>query len=182
MVIAPLTILQRYDDHQAFLCLLMDIGVDVKERYRLGADGFLSLRNLVDYFGDDVDAFKKHLLASNKNWMSNSQAMMRAYYTPIIINRLVGVLYYYKVCVKMLHTVPDTVAITAASATEYGLKYENSIKAKGDDDDNSSDVKVPELKGAENWVSFRDNFLLSKLLMINGSRGIAINYVVDDTP
>lgn len=180
-IIAPLTFLQRYDDHQALLCLLTNIGVDVKERYRICADGFMTLRNLVDHFGYDVGAFKKHLLASNKNWMSNPQAMMRAYYTPIIINRLAGVLYYYKVCIKMLHTVPDTSAVNANEATEYGLQYENTIKANGEEDDNSSDVKVPELKGAENWVSFRDNFLL-KLSLITGSRGIPIDYVVDSTP
>lgn len=182
LIVAPLTIIQRYDNHQAFLCLLNNIGVDTKERYRLGADGFMTLRNLVDHFRDDVDVFHKYLQTSNKTWINNTQVMMRAYFTPVIINRLVGLLYYYKVCVRMLHTVPDTNIILANQATEFGTQYYNSTRATGgDDDDNSSDIKIPDLKGADNWVSFRDNFLL-KMSMITGSRGISIDYVVDSTP
>ena len=89
--VAPLTITQRYDDEMAFLCLLDRLGLGVKERFRLLHDGFDSIHALVDHYGDNVDEFKKQLTNSNKSWSSHGQVMMRAYFNPICLKRLVGV-------------------------------------------------------------------------------------------
>ena len=176
--VAPLTITQRYDDEMAFLCLLDRLGLGVKERFRLLHDGFDSIHALVDHYGDNVDEFKKQLTNSNKSWSSHGQVMMRAYFNPICLKRLVGVLYYYKTAVNMMHTIPDSEEVTAARAAEYGNLY-NQANAE-EDEEEPTKVEIPTLTGSSNWVSFRDNFLVM-LSMTTGKRGIPIDYVVDST-
>ena len=78
-----------------------------------------------------------------------------------------------------MHTILDSENVTAARAAECGNLF-NQINAE-EDDEESTKVEIPTLAGANNWVSFRDNFLVM-LSMTTGKRGIPIDYVVDSNP
>ena len=42
-------------------------------------------------------------------------------------------------------------------------------------------ITLPELKGHDNWITYRDTFL-SNLDNITGSNGSPLSYVIDKTP
>ena len=62
ILVAQLSITQR-----TFLCLLTEIGLGEKERFRMLHDGYDSMEVLVDNYANDVKGFKKHLVRCNKN-------------------------------------------------------------------------------------------------------------------
>ena len=78
-----LSITQRYSDPMSMLCLLEQLGCNSKERFRLLHDRFASMSDLVNHYGEDIDGFYKHLLTSNKNWLSHMQVMMQAFFDPV---------------------------------------------------------------------------------------------------
>jgi hypothetical protein len=178
LVVDELTITEKYTSRDAFLCLLDTIGCGVKERFRLLHDGFNSIRDIIDLYNDNIDDFKKHLLNSNKTWINAPLVRMRAFFTPIVVNRLVGVVYYYKCAVKLFHTIPDSQEVNALAATSYGSLYETSSI---EDDDEQDGITLPQLNEAKDWTSFKDNFNML-LSVTKGSRGIPIDYIIDDTP
>ena len=91
---AALSITDRYSDQNTLLCLLNRIGCDYRNKFRMLHNGFNTVQSIVDHYGDDIDGFLKQLKNDNKTWSSNQSVMMRSYYTPIVIARLVGILYY----------------------------------------------------------------------------------------
>ena len=177
-VVAALTITQRYKDEMSLLVLLEGLGLGFKERFRMLHDGFLSMRDLVDHYGNDIGAFQKHLIQNNKTWSSHTQVIMRAYFNPVMVTKLMGALFYFRTSVKMIHTIPDINSLTADMATEHGNYFTQSIA--DDDDDESSNIKIPDLTGAANWIKFRDNFIMM-LSVTTGVRKIPIDYLIDDT-
>ena len=104
---------------------------------------------------------------------------MRAFFTPVLIKKLLGVVYYFKCSVTCFHLIPDTNRVTDDRATEYGMLYSNLIS---DDNVNeeASNVKLPELNDARSWTTFKDNFIML-LSLTKGSRGIPVDYIIDDT-
>ena len=163
----------------AFLCFLETTGCGPKEKFRLLHDGFDSMESLVDHYGDDVDSFRKHLITSNKNWVSHSMERMRAFFNPVTINKLVGTLYYYHTTVKFFHSIPDLSLVTSARASSYGNMF---ITSKGTDiDDDADKVAVPTFHDAKGWMSFKENFSLL-LGLTKGVRGIPLDYITDNTP
>jgi hypothetical protein len=173
-----MSIQERYTSRDALLCLLARIGCDIRERFHALHDGFNSINDIVDLYGNNTDAFKKHLLNSNKTWMNSSLTKMRAFFTPIVINRFVGVIYYFRCAVKLFHTIPDREQIAAELSTRYGLLYINS---SSDDEEDAQNVELQLLNEAKDWTSFKDNFLML-LSTTKGSRGITIDYIIDTTP
>ena len=115
-----LTITDRYSDQNAFLCMLSRTGCGTKERFRLLHDGFNTIESLVGHFNDDIDGFKKHLTNSNKTWLNHSLVRMRAFFTPVMINKLLGILYYYHTAVHLFHSIPDVNLVDSADANNYG--------------------------------------------------------------
>lgn len=173
-----MTVQQRYTSRAALLCLLARIGCGVKERFRVLHDGFNTISDIVELYSENTDDFKKHLLNSNKTWMNSSLTKMRAFFTPIVINRFVGIVYYFKCSVKLFHTIPDSEEITADLSTRYGSLYINS---SSEDEDDIKNIELPPLNEAKDWTSFKDNFMML-LSTTKGSRGIPIDYIVDTTP
>ena len=90
-----LTITQSYTNKHAFLSLLDRIGCKYNERFWLLHDGFNTIKMLVDHFQGNMEEVKKHLTNSNKTWMNNTVIRMRAFFSPVLINKLVGVVYYF---------------------------------------------------------------------------------------
>ena len=54
-LITPLSITQRYSDPMSMICLLECLRCRPKERFRLVHDGFNTIEELVNHYGDDVD-------------------------------------------------------------------------------------------------------------------------------
>ena len=50
-----LTISQRYEDENAFLCLLNTLGCGYQEKFRMLHNGFSSMYDLIQHYGDDID-------------------------------------------------------------------------------------------------------------------------------
>jgi hypothetical protein len=174
-----LAITQRYSDQNVFLCMLSRIGCDVKERFRFLHDGFNTMESLVEHFNDDIDAFKKHLTNSNKTWLNHTLTRMRSFYTPVLINKLLGVLYYYHTAVHLFHNIPDLNLIDDATAATYGRTYnQNSIEK--DNDGDIDKIELPQLNEAKDWTPFKEKF--NQLLDLTiGAHKIPIRYVIDST-
>ena len=174
---AQLTITERYRNQNALLCMLEDIGVGVKEKFRLLHDGYNTMETIVNNYVNKPGDFKKYLIRNNKTWMSNSLPRMRAFFTPIIMDRLVGVLHYFHTSVKLLHTIPCLLQVTRDSSDLYGQLYKDSITQKNDDEE---DVDIPKLNESKDWNSFKESFIM-KLNIFKGVREIPIDYIIDDT-
>ena len=172
-----LSITQRYSDTNAFLCLLTEIGLGEKERFRMLHDGYDSMEVLVDNYANDVEGFKKHLVRCNKNWMNHASPIMRVFFSPIIIDSLVGILYYFHTAVKVLHTIPCVMDISIDEAKHYGHTYKASLTSN---DEDNEDVELPQLKEGKDWSRFKESFLM-KLNLFKGVRGIPVDYVIDTT-
>lgn len=174
-LVIPLTISERYSDQMAFLCLLERLGCSAKERFRLLHDGFDTMETLVDHYGNDIDNFRKHLNTNNKNWVSHSLVLMRSFFSPVVINRLVGALYYFHTTVQLFHIIPDTELVTGARASTYGNLF---TTATANDDEDADKITIPPFQDAKGWMSFRDNFIL--MLSLNkGIRGVPLDYIID---
>ena len=174
-----LTITQRYSDQNAFLCMLERIGCGVKERFRLLHDGFDNMQSLVDHFNDDIEAFHKHLTNSNKTWLNNSLVRMRAFFTPIMISRLTGALYYYHSAVHLFHSIPDLNLVDANAASNYGRIYLQHSQVK-DNDGDIDKIELSVLNEAKDWTPFKEKFLQLLDLTV-GAHNLTIRYVVDGT-
>ena len=111
----------------------------------------------------------------NKTFASSTNNAV--YFTPPIINRLVGVIHYFNVCVNGMHKISDLLSIGSDEVIQFGRHYKETIKSESDDDDDE-DITIPTLTGSSNWVSFRDAFS-AKLGSIRGKRGFMLLYVID---
>ena len=175
-----LTITDRYSDDNAFMCMLNRIGCGYKERFRMLHDGFDSMQSLVEHFQGGIENFKKHLSNSNKIWMNNNQSRMRGFFTPVLINKLVGVMYYFNTAVKVFHCVPDINQVDSDEAMEYANVYKETILNE-DKEDEAKDPQLPELNDAKDWTPFKEAFL-HMLSVTYGARKIPLSYLVDNTP
>ena len=178
-LVTPLSITQRYSDPMSMLCLLERLGCGPKERFRLVHDGFNTIEELVNHYGDDVDSFRKHLINSNKNWVSHTQTMLCAFFNPVMVNKLVGTLYYFHITVQLFHSIPDILQINGTCASMYRNTF-NTKKGTDDEDDDTDNIIVPALHDAKGWMSFKENFILLLGLM-KGLRGITLDYIIDNT-
>ena len=175
-----LTITARYSDQNAFMCMLDRIGCDTKEKFRLLHDGFNTMEQLVDHFMDDIDAFKKHLTNNNKTWLNHSLTRMRSFFSPVLVNKLLGVLYYYHTAVYLFHSIPDLNLVDNPSAIQYGRIYNQNDTEKDNDGDISDKIVLPELSEAKDWTPFKEKFFQLLELTI-GAHKMPVRYVVDGT-
>ena len=104
-------------------------------------NGLESLKVICKEFKDDVESFKEYLKSLNKTFGSAGEGL-RVYYSPVVINRLVGLLYYFNIAVQHMHVVPKLSVIQAMQATAWGRLYQDSIKTK-ETDIGQDDVKIP---------------------------------------
>ena len=172
-----MTITQRYQDERVFEAVLTNIGVPVQVQDVIIGDGINKLSTLVELYKEDIDSFEAYLKGINKAY-NNANPPIRI--SPLIMGRLIGVLFVFAVSVEILHHVPDPINITLQMAQDYGNHYRRykSFKSSENDDD---DVKLPKLDGHKNWITFRDQ-LENKLSRMNGSKYLTLSYVIDKTP
>ena len=174
--IVNLTTTQLYDSEDGLRLMMDAIGVEICERNRIVNDGFSSMKEIIDLHTNDVDGFKQYLVNLNKTFASAAGAL-RTYFTPVNVQRLTGVVYYYNHSINNLHRIPDILMITEDDATAYSLLYRASTS---DSDEDPDSVEIPELTGAGNWIDFRDKFTM-KLSLIKGCRGVPLDYILDST-
>ena len=173
-----LNVTQRYSDQNSLLLLLERLGCGVRERFRILHNGFNSAEAIIDHYGSDMEALAKQLRADNKSWASASQNMMRSFFSPVVITRLVGAFHYIGVGVKLLHKIPDINRITIARSVSYHTLYKDLDP--DNDDDAADNVNIPAFTEVKGWMNFKENLLLS-LGLTKGARNIPLIYVVDDT-
>ena len=115
---------------------------------------------ICEEFKDDVESFKEYLKGLNKTYGSAGEGLSILF--SIVINRLVGLLYYFNIAVQHMHVVPKLSIIQAMQATVWGRLYQDSIKTK-ETDIGQDDVKIPQFKGHSNWIEFKQKLILKSL-------------------
>ena len=178
-ILPPLTQNERYTNAQSIAYIFHQIGLRNPERVRLINDGLTSVQALVNMYQHNVKGFRTYLEGLNKTFATASTVANRVYYTPVIISKLMGVLFYFGHCVETLHVMPDVLSVDDAFIIE-NYEHWKSLSKELDTDDDTEDITIPQLKGHENWVQWRDTFMAS-LGNIIGGRGIPIDYVIDMT-
>ena len=172
------TITQRYMDEGAFMELLERIGVTAMARNKVADDDFTSMRSLVDTYHNDMDGFLSYMKGINKTYGGRSTRPIR--FSPIVMKRMVAVLFHFAQAVGCFHRIPDMANIDRDLCTDLILTYEAHISRKEFDGDEDGIIELPELKGHSNWTSYRDKFE-SNLANMVGSRFTPLSYIIDDT-
>ena len=174
-----LSITERYRDQGSFMAMLSRIGVTANARLKLIEDDFTNMELLVTNYSSDIESFLTYLKGINKTFGgSGQQTAIR--FSPIVIKRLVSILFHYIQAVGCVHCVPNLDNMDIAACPDLIVAYESFQKRKELDGDDEAIIELPELKGHSNWTTYRDKFL-SNLSHTTGSRGIPLSYVVDGT-
>ena len=97
----------------------------------------------------------------------------------MMMNRLLGVLYYFRHAYHTYHTILDIDRVDDDHDDFHGKLYFTSLCTKLDDEE-AVLIKIPELTGANNCRYFKEKLVL-KLSTIIGTREIPLDYVIDDT-
>ena len=111
--------------------------------------------------------------------MNNAANPIR--FSLIIMDRLLSVIHHCIQAVSCFHIMPNIELINREIAFKLIEPYYLYKKYKTDEIDDRVLITLPDLKGHENWISYRDKFL-SNLDNILRSNGTPLAYVVDDTP
>jgi len=137
------------------------------------------------YHMSGPEEMDKYLRDLNKTFATASRQEARVYYTPVVINRLIGCLSYFIHCVHSFHTISDISIIQMEDADNHGNQwkefYSDKKRANAKTSDDDLNVEIPTLKGPTTWVPFRDAFI-HKLKDALNQCGFAISYLVDPTP
>ena len=163
----------KYRDDREFAAMLQRIGVNQAGIEQLRSDDFDTMEVLVGQYKDNISEFTAYLRTINK---SNSPVR----FSPVVSNRITAVLHLFIQAVTCFHTVPD-IAIIDRDETQNLLEAYNAyVKISETNGDDDIIIDLPELKGHENWIQYRDKFL-SNISNMNGSNGTPLSYIVDDT-
>ena len=173
-VINPnLTNYEKYRSNRKFADMLQQIGLNRAGIDQLLSDNFDTMEVLVGQYKDYVKEFTSYLKTINK---SNSPVR----FSPVVSNRIVAVLHLFIQSVSCFHTIPDNSMIDRDEATGLLEAYYAYCKFREADVDEEIIIDLPDLKGHDNWIQYRDKFL-SNLGNMVGSNGTPLSYVVDDT-
>jgi hypothetical protein len=176
-VIPPnITITERYNNREAFNSVLINVGVQEPARRIVIDDGIDTISTLVDLYKEDIDRFEAYLKGINKTYATANPPVR---ISPLIIGRLIGILFIYAVSTEVLHNIPDPINITQRMSQQYGNNYRQFKSAKSSDNEDN-DIKLPKLEGYKNWIAFRDQ-VENKLSLIMGSKYLSLSYVIDQT-
>ena len=167
------SIIEEFSDESTFEQLLeLEFGIIEGQLSKLQEDGFVSMDIICKEFKDDVESFKEYLKSLNKTYGSAGEGL-RVYYSPVVINRLVGLLYYFNIAVQHMHVIPKLSVIQAMQASAWGRLYQDSIK-KNETDMGQDDVKIPQFKGHSNWIEFKQKLIL-KISLIKSVTGFTLD-------
>jgi hypothetical protein len=156
---------------------MTNVGVPERVREIMVSDGIDKLSTLVELYKQDIDSFETYLKGINKTY-HNTNPHIRI--LPLIMGRLVGILFVYAVSVDILHHIHDPINITQQMSQDYGTNYRRYRSFKSSDTDDN-DVKLPKLDGHKNWIMFQDQ-MENKLSQMDGSKYLSLSYVIDRTP
>ena len=159
--------------------MMVAIGVGNNEIARIILDGLNTMEKLIGQYKFKINEFENYLKSLNKTFATASVARQRLYFSPPVMSNLTGCLFYASTCFYGLHAYVDIRNIDAARASDFYKVYEDLHDSENHDSE-EIDVKVPSLKGASNWRSFRDTVLM-KLSMTKGKTGFPIDYVINMT-
>ena len=166
--------LDKYTDEQQFNLMLQRIGVSRAAINHLQSDDFTSMEVIVSQYKNNIDEFVTYLKTVNK-----SSDNVR--FSPVVSNRLISVVHYFIQSTTCFHVVPNISMINRAFTTGLSEAYSMYKQFKEEDAEDEIIIDLPELKGHDNWVQYRDKFL-SNLDNTSGSNGTPLAYVVDDEP
>lgn len=167
----------RYRSAARFTGFLTRIGCGRNERQRLSNDSFTTMESLVKSYAYKTSGFKSYLSTLNKT-LANADNPV--FFTPIIISRLLGTLYYFDQSANTFHQIPDIDYIDSTKADELAESYSHTTLDDSDEDDDNT-IKIPKLDGSSNWRAFKDKMVL-KLSTMKGARNIPLDYIIDSTP
>ena len=173
-----LTNTQKYREAASFSDLLQRIGVTQRCINQLRNDDFDTMETVVQQYKGNVTSFESYLKTINKT-MTNAANPVR--FSPVVMDRILAVIHHFIQAVTCFHTVPDMALIDRQIAGELIEPYRTYKQFSSEEIDEEILISLPELKGHENWISYRDKFL-SNLKNTPGSNGTPLSYVVDETP
>ena len=115
------SIIEELSDESTLEQLLeLEFGIIEGQLSKLQEDGFVFMDIICKEFKNDVESFKEYLKSLNKTYDSAGEGL-RVYYSPVVINRLVGLLYYFNIAVQHMHVIPTNknrcVAIASSRPT-----------------------------------------------------------------
>lgn len=173
-------IVERFTSEDDFRNMMAEIGVGNNEIERIVRDGFTSMERLVIQYKFKFNEFEEYLKSLNKTFASSTVARTRVYFSPPILSNLVGTLFYASTCYNGLHSYIDISLIDSVDASEY-YKIYSDLRDSESLESEDLEIKIPSLKGASNWRSFRDTVLM-KISVIQGKTGFPIDYVLNSNP
>ncbi len=146
-----LTITQRYRDQGAFINMLTRIGVTANARQKLLDDDFTHMEVLVANYSSNIDSFESYLKGINKTY-GNVAANESIRFSPIIMRRLVAILFHFVQAVGCIHCVPNIDNVDIDACSDFIHAYDAYLKRKQADGDEEVLIDLPELKGHTNWT------------------------------
>lgn len=165
-------------DAQHFVDLLRRIGVTQACVNQLIADDLDTIKTLVQQYKGNISSFEMYLKTFNKT-MNNGPNPAR--FSPVIMNRLLAVVHHVIQAVTCFHTMPNMTLIDRQMAGDLMEPYRAHKQFSSDKIDEKVIIVLPELKGHDNWISYRDKFL-SNLHNTPRTNETPLLYVVDTTP
>ena len=95
------------------------------ERQRLISDGFASMNSIVKTYTYNTKGLKQHFISLNKAFGSHATAPI--YFTPILINRLLGIHYHFDQSVNTHHNIPNISNIDVSFADKLANDYATTL-------------------------------------------------------
>ena len=169
-----------FSTEQGLVDLMFEMGVGNNERDRIVDDGFGSIRDLLEQYECDIEAFRTYLKTLNRTFGSTSDRNRRVYFPPRVMSRFIGALYYGVICYYGCHMLPDFSLLTPDYAMKCFKQYENLNKEENPEADKEIELDIPDFKGASNWRSFKE-MILMRLSLMKGKMCHPIDYIVDET-
>ena len=173
----PTTNNEKFRSTNEFTEMLQRIGVSGRCMEQLLSDDFDSMEVVVNQYKDDIKEFHTYLRNINKGALNVNNPVR---FSPVVMDRLLAVTHYFIQSAVCFHMLPDITLIDRDRAMALIEPYRMYIKFKNEELDDEILIDLPELKGHENWISFRDKFM-SNLSNTPGSNGTPLLYVIDRT-
>ena len=168
----------KYMDPTHFSDMLIRIGVSRACINQLEIDDFNTMKSIVTQYKEDIGDFETYLKTINKS-MNNAANPVR--FSPVVMDRIISAIHHFVQAIYCFHTIPDIELINRERTSNLIESYRMYKQAGENEIDDEVLIDLPELKGHENWVTYRDKFI-SNLNLIPGSNRTPLSYVVDETP
>lgn len=123
--------------------MLRNIGVPNTISQILLGDGITMMSILVNLYQEDINRFEVYLKNINKSY-ANANPPIRV--SPLVIDRLMGVLFAFSVATEIVHNIPNLINVTMGMAQGFGRDYRRFKNSKTNEKDDN-DLKLPKLEG-----------------------------------